>query len=105
MSCTPRRITILGSTGSIGTSALDVVRHYPERFEVIGLAANANVDLLAKQVREFQPKYVAVANREAARKLSEQMPGINIVAGCEGLEEIAAAPADVVLCGIVGAVG
>lgn len=105
MSCTPRRITILGSTGSIGTSALDVVRHYPERFEVIGLAANANVDLLAKQVREFRPQYVAVANREAARKLSEQMPGINIVAGCEGLEEIAAAPADVVLCGIVGAVG
>ena len=105
MSCTPRRITILGSTGSIGTSALDVVRHYPERFEVVGLAANANIELLAKQVREFRPKYVAVANRDAARKLSEQMPGISIAAGCEGLEEIAAAPADVVLCGIVGAVG
>ncbi len=105
MSCTPRRITILGSTGSIGTSALDVVRHYPERFEVVGLAANANIELLAQQVREFRPKYVAVANRDAARKLSEQMPGISIAAGCEGLEEIAAAPADVVLCGIVGAVG
>ncbi|MCC6797908.1 MAG: 1-deoxy-D-xylulose-5-phosphate reductoisomerase [Candidatus Hydrogenedentes bacterium] len=105
MSCTPRRITILGSTGSIGTSALDVVRHYPERFEVVGLAANANVELLAKQVREFRPKFVAVANREAARKLSEQLPDVNIAAGCEGLEEIAAAPADVVLCGIVGAVG
>ena len=105
MSSTPRRITILGSTGSIGTSALDVMRHYPERFEVVGLAANANVELLAKQVREFRPKFVAVANREAARKLSEQLPGVNIAAGCEGLEEIAAAPADVVLCGIVGAVG
>lgn len=105
MSRTPRRITILGSTGSIGTSALDVVRHYPERFDVVGLAANANIDLLAKQVREFRPKYVAVANRDAARKLSEQLPGVNIAAGREGLEEIAAAPADVVLCGIVGAVG
>ena len=105
MSCTPRRITILGSTGSIGTSALDVVRHYPERFEVIGLAANANIDLLAKQVREFRPRYIAVANRDAARKLGEQLLGVSIAAGREGLEEIAAAPADVVLCGIVGAVG
>jgi 1-deoxy-D-xylulose-5-phosphate reductoisomerase len=100
-----RRITILGSTGSIGTSALDVVRHYPERLEVVGLAAHSNVELLAEQVHEFRPRIVAVADRDAARQLADQLPGINVLSGPEGLEAIAAVPADVVLCGIVGAVG
>lgn len=105
MATARRRITILGSTGSIGTSALDVVRHYPDRLEVVGLAAHSNIDVLAEQVREFRPEFVAVADRDAARELSGQLPDLRIVPGPEGLEEVAAAPADVVLCGIVGAVG
>ncbi|MBM3289037.1 MAG: 1-deoxy-D-xylulose-5-phosphate reductoisomerase [Candidatus Hydrogenedentes bacterium] len=100
-----RRVTILGSTGSIGTSALDVVRHYPDRLEVVGLAAHSNVDLLADQVREFRPRHVAVADRGAARRLAGLLPDVAIAAGPEGLEEIAGAPADVVLCGMVGAAG
>lgn len=100
-----RRITILGSTGSIGTSALDVVRHYPDLLEVAGLAAHSNVELLAQQVREFRPAFVAVADRDAARRLSDLLPGTEVHAGPEGLETIAAVPADTVLCGIVGAVG
>ena len=100
-----RRITILGSTGSIGTSALDVVRHYPDRLEVIGLAAHSNIGLLAEQAREFRPQFVAIANRETARGLAEQLPGVRVSSGPEAIEALAAAPADVVLCGMVGAAG
>ncbi|NUM55736.1 MAG: 1-deoxy-D-xylulose-5-phosphate reductoisomerase [Candidatus Hydrogenedentes bacterium] len=105
MATTRRRITILGSTGSIGTSALDVVRHYPDRLEVVGLAAHSNISALAEQVREFRPQCVAVADRDAARTLADRLPGVRVASGPEGLEEIAAVPADVVLCGMVGAVG
>ena len=105
MANSKRRITILGSTGSIGTSALDVVRHYPDRLEVVGLAANSNVDLLAQQAREFHLKFVAVADRDAARLLADRLPGIRVSSGPEALESLAAEPADVVLCGMVGAVG
>ncbi len=105
MSNARRKITILGSTGSIGTSALDVVRHYPDRLEVVGLAANSNVALLAQQAREFHPQFVAVADRDAARVLADQLPGVHVTGGPEALETLAAEPADIVLCGMVGAVG
>lgn len=100
-----RRITILGSTGSIGKSALDVVRHYPDRFEIVGLAAHSNTRLLADQAREFSPRCVAVADRAAADQLSGALPGVRIEAGPESLNALAAAPADIVLCGMVGAAG
>jgi len=62
-----RRIAILGSTGSIGTQALDVIARHPQRFEVVGLAAGRNVDLLAEQVRTFGPRVVADVARRCRR--------------------------------------
>ncbi|MDX9974207.1 MAG: 1-deoxy-D-xylulose-5-phosphate reductoisomerase [FCB group bacterium] len=100
-----RRITILGSTGSIGRSTLAVVRHYPNRFKVVGLGAGANIELLAQQVAEFKPEHVAVASEDAAEKLRGLIPGIRVRSGETGLQELAAEPADIVLCAIVGAAG
>lgn len=105
MAAARRRITILGSTGSIGTSALEVVRHYADRFEVIGLAAHSNAGLLARQAREFHPQFVAIADRDAGRDLAGQLPGVRVASGPEALMELAATPADIVLCGMVGAAG
>ncbi|GAG39734.1 unnamed protein product, partial [marine sediment metagenome] len=99
------RVTILGSTGSVGQSALDVVRHYPERFEVVALGAQSNVERLAEQVREFCPSHVALADPAAA----ERFAGLGLPAECwsgpESLERLAALPVDAVLCAVVGAAG
>ena len=80
----PRHITVLGSTGSIGRNALDVVRRTPGAYVVDALAANANVDLLAAQIREFSPRAVAVHDRGAAAKLREMMPGLDVLEGQKG---------------------
>ncbi|MFA6241335.1 MAG: 1-deoxy-D-xylulose-5-phosphate reductoisomerase [Candidatus Hydrogenedentales bacterium] len=100
-----RRISILGSTGSIGRSALDVVRHYPERFRVVALGAHSNADLLLRQIEEFKPSLVAVAEPEAGKRVRENAPHVRVLTGTEALEEIAAEPVDVALCAVVGAVG
>ena len=99
------RITILGSTGSIGRSALEVVRHYPGRFEVAALAAHSNVELLAEQIRRYRPVQVAVADEAAAACLRAMDLGIEVLSGTDGLSEVAAIPVDVALCAIVGAAG
>jgi len=70
-----RRLSILGSTGSIGTQALDVVRHHAGRFEVVALAARSNVALLLEQVAEFRPAFVHVGNETAAREALAAYPG------------------------------
>ncbi len=101
----PRRISILGSTGSIGRSALDVVRHYPGRFEVVALSAGSNVDLLMRQVAEFNPRYVAVADCAAAEAVRDFRPDIEVWSGPEGLERIGTVPVDIVLSAVVGAAG
>lgn len=100
-----KRITILGSTGSIGKSALDVVRHYPDRFEVVGLAAHRNVSLLAAQIREFQPQFVAMSDSCSAGTLAEMDLGVTVLDGAHPLNQLAAVPVDTVLCAVVGAVG
>ncbi len=101
----PIRVTVLGSTGSIGRSAMEVIRRYRDRFEVVGLATHANVDLLSEQIREFSPKHVAVAQPEAARALASRGLGIDVMEGLSGLEALAQEPVDVVLCAVVGAAG
>jgi 1-deoxy-D-xylulose-5-phosphate reductoisomerase len=101
----PTRVCILGSTGSIGRSALEVIRHYPGRFEVVGLAARANADLLASQIAEFRPSYVAVVDEGAAARLAAMGFDTAIWKGKESLERIASVPADVTLCAMVGAAG
>ena len=100
-----KRVTILGSTGSIGRSTLEVLRQHPSRFEVAGLAAHSNVDLLAAQIREFQPEFAALTDLEAARALEALDTGATVLAGLEGLDQIAAVPVDTTLCAVVGAAG
>lgn len=99
------RIIILGSTGSIGRSALDVVRSYPEVFEVVGLAANSNVELLAAQVNEFSPAHVVVVDEDAAAKYGQLGLSVACVSGLAALDDLAAVEVDIVLCAVVGAIG
>lgn len=100
-----RRISILGSTGSIGRSALDVVRRHPGEYDVVGLAARSNVRALGEQISEFRPSYVAVADERAAKRLTDSDPGPEVLTGAKGLDRLAAIGVDVVLCAMVGAVG
>lgn len=101
------KIAILGSTGSIGTQALDVIRSYPERFSVVALTANTQIDLLEKQINEFMPPLAVVANREAGLRLKNRYHGkTKILVGTDALNEAAALPiADMVLTALSGAVG
>ena len=103
-----RKIVLLGSTGSIGTQTLDVVRNNPQELEVVGLAANTRVAEVEKQVREFKPEYVCMYDEKAARDLEERLSdlGIKVYSGMEGLLEIVSVPeADTVLTAVVGMIG
>jgi len=103
-----KRIAILGSTGSIGVNTLDIVRQFPERFEIIGLSAGLNIQLLKQQILQFRPKVVSVLNKELAEPLQRELSGlpIQIVHGVEGLIQIATHPeVDLMVSAIVGAVG
>ena len=101
-------ITLLGSTGSIGTQALDVVRQHPDRFGVYALVANNSVERLAEQVREFRPQVAVIANeakREALSELVGDVP-VEICAGTEAICQVAASTeADIVLAAMVGFAG
>lgn len=103
-------ITILGSTGSIGLSTLDVIARHRERFEPVALTANTNVDGLAAQCLAWRPKYAVMADSDAARRLQDTLrgtaPETRVMAGPEGLEEVAGcAETDYVMAAIVGAAG
>lgn len=102
-----RRILILGSTGSIGKNCLDVVRANPEKFEVVGLAAQSNVRELAAQIREFRPKKAAIAHEVAWKELKAAVhPSTRILAGQQSAAELVEAlKPDVVVSAIVGAAG
>src|SRR6266508_2669960 len=105
-----RSITILGSTGSIGTQALDVVRRNPERFKVVGLsAAGTNQELLVGQIREFLPPVVGIADGSAAEEIRTHLGsvrGIELLVGPDAAEQLAAeTEADMVLNGLVGSSG
>jgi 1-deoxy-D-xylulose-5-phosphate reductoisomerase len=97
-----RRLTILGSTGSIGRQALDVVSRYPERFEIVGLSAGNDARALALQAAEFRPEYVALESSEAGplEDLASE-----VFTGPGSAEQLSRAPSDVVLNGIVGFAG
>ncbi|MBQ6587132.1 MAG: 1-deoxy-D-xylulose-5-phosphate reductoisomerase [Butyrivibrio sp.] len=103
-----RNIVLLGSTGSIGTQTLDVVRNNPEELTVVGLAANRRVADVEAQVREFKPKYVCMYDEAAAKDLQTRIAdlGIKVMSGMEGLLEIVSVPeADTVLTAVVGMIG
>ncbi len=103
----PQNICILGSTGSIGRSSLEVVSRSPERFRVRTLSANRNVRLLLEQIEKFQPEMVAVFDRQAAAELRNRVNGnVKVLAGAEGLGEIVAHPdVDLVINSLVGFAG
>ena len=98
------RVAILGSTGSIGTSALSVVATHPDRLSVVALAAGSNADQMAAQVRAHRPHVVAMATPEAAAAvMASGVPGSRVHAGAEGLLAVATCPdAEVVLCASSG---
>lgn len=102
-----RRISILGSTGSVGTQTLDVIAMHPDAFEVDGLAAGSNISLLLEQVRRFQPRRVSVSTPELAEVIRGELPsGTKLYSGSEGLVEVAAGgDADLVVTAVMGSVG
>jgi 1-deoxy-D-xylulose-5-phosphate reductoisomerase len=105
-----KALSLLGSTGSIGTQTLDIVAQYPDRFRIVGMAAGRNVELLAQQVRQFQPQIVAIQDEtkfdELKTALADLQPQPIILAGEAGVVEVAQyGDAEVVVTGIVGCAG
>lgn len=103
-----KRLAILGSTGSIGVSTLEIVSEHPERFQVVALTAGKNLALLEEQINRFRPDLVAVPDQENARRLKERLGdnGPRVLYGTEGLIACAVeSPADMVVSAIVGAAG
>ena len=103
-----KKIAILGSTGSIGTQTLDIVRNYSEELEVVALAAGSNVALLEKQIREFSPKVVAMWSEEAAADLRTRISDlqVEVLSGMDGLLAIAVLEeVQVLVTAIVGMIG
>ncbi len=101
----PKTVSLVGSTGSIGTQTLEVVRAEPDRYRVIALGAATSVDALAAQAHELRPDVVAIADASLASKLAELVPrGVEVLAGPDALATIAT-EADVVVNGVVGFAG
>ena len=101
-------LTILGSTGSIGVSTLDVISRHPDQFQIFALAGHTQVEKLAEQCRQFSPKYAVVADKNHATKLRELLGSlkIEILHGKQALIDIAtASEVTGVMCAIVGAAG
>ena len=106
----PAGVAILGSTGSIGISTLDVVRRHPDRFRVVALTAHQNVEALFRQCETHRPAYAVMADAGAAERLDERLraagSSVEVSAGAAGLERVAALPeVDQVMAAIVGAAG
>lgn len=101
-----KRLSVLGSTGSIGKSTLSVVDLYPERFEVAALAAGRQVDDLYRQCLRYKPRLAALADPDAARQLQQRLPSLKVVSGTQGVCEAACHPeSDMVVAAISGAAG
>lgn len=105
-----KAITLLGSTGSIGTQTLDIVAQYPDKFRIVGLTAGRNVTLLAQQIRQFKPEIVAICDEDKLQELQEAIADIDpqpiLLAGESGVVEVAKyGDAEAVVTGIVGCAG
>lgn len=103
-----KKIAVLGSTGSIGTQTLEIVRAYPEELEIVALAAGSNVSLMEEQIREFHPKYAAMWSEKAAQELRMRLADlpITVLCGMDGLLQIAELEqAEVLVTAIVGMIG
>lgn len=101
-----KRVSILGSTGSIGTQALNIIEAEPERYEVAALSCMKNIELLAEQIKKFRPRFVATYDAADAQRLAEIYPDIKFFSGNDGLAELAAeAEDDILLNAVVGMAG
>ena len=105
-----RNITILGATGSIGRSTLDIIERHPDRYQVFALTANHNVPLLLQQAQQFQPQHIVIADPAAAKTHAELIQATKLMCqihvGAQALVDVAqATEVDIVMAGIVGAVG
>ncbi len=103
-----KKISLLGSTGSIGVNTLDVLERNPDQFELVGLAAGSNVDLFAEQVQKYRPKVAALFNTSKLDELRRRLNGqdVEIVGGQEGSVQVASMPeTDLVISGMVGCAG
>jgi 1-deoxy-D-xylulose-5-phosphate reductoisomerase len=104
-----KRIAILGSTGSIGRSALQVVEQFPDRLQVVALAAGRNIDLLAEQIHRFRPRLAAVLDLQLTKDLTSRLQAgieVEVVAGLQGYQQVAScAEAEMILSSMVGAAG
>ncbi|KAI9130657.1 1-deoxy-D-xylulose-5-phosphate reductoisomerase [Acaryochloris sp. CCMEE 5410] len=105
-----KAITLLGSTGSIGTQTLDIVAQYPDQFRIVGMAAGRNIELLSQQIRQFRPEIVAIADPNQLADLKDAIADVDpqpqLLAGEAGVVEVAAyGDAESVVTGIVGCAG
>ncbi len=103
----PRKVTVLGSTGSIGCNTLDLIERNPESFEISALTAHRNVSMLIDQARRLQPLIAVIADESLYGELKEGLAGtgIDVAAGRDALIEAADRPVDLVMAAIVGAAG
>jgi len=105
-----KAITLLGSTGSIGTQTLDIVAQYPDQFQIVGLAAGRNIEMLVSQIRQFRPEIAAICQEDKLPELKQAIADLNpqpiLVAGEAGVIEVARyGNAETVVTGIVGCAG
>ena len=104
-----KRISVLGSTGSIGTNTLKIAERFPDRFRIVSLAAGTNIELLAEQIRRFSPKIAVVIDEKRAEKLKETLPGssnVQVLFGRDGyLEAASLEESDILVTALVGAAG
>ena len=97
-------VALLGSTGSIGTQTLDVVRENPDKFNLKVIAAGSSTDLIRKQITEFKPAIVIMANKDSAQLLAQEFPNIDVYSGKNSLKEVAGS-CDIIVNAIVGFAG
>ena len=105
-----RSVSILGSTGSIGLSALRVIKTLPDKFRIYGLACNRNIEILSQQIYQFKPSAVAIGDKDLAvtdyvKQLIKDNQGVEFLFGEEGIIELASRTADIVISAIVGSAG
>ena len=104
----PRRVALLGSTGSIGTSTLDVARHLPDRVKIVGLAANSKWEQLAEQCRAFQPRFAVICDPKVFQQADRSLfpKETELLCGEDGVAKLVTdADVDVVVSAVVGAAG
>ncbi|MCR5715968.1 MAG: 1-deoxy-D-xylulose-5-phosphate reductoisomerase [Lachnospiraceae bacterium] len=103
-----KKIGIMGSTGSIGTQTLEIVRNYPDKLKVVALSANTNVEKIEAQIREFHPEFVCMMSEDAAEELKVRIKDlqVKVTCGMDGLLEMAALPSmDTLVTAVVGMIG